>query len=810
MYESFYGLKEKPFSLLPDPAYLYLSKQHEMAMTLLEYSLENQAGFCVVSGKAGTGKTTLLRRLLNRIGDDVTVGLITNTHHSFGELLRWILHAFNLEDSGQTRAELHQIFVDYLIRQYAKNQRTMLIIDEAQNMSADALEELRMLSNINSEKDLLLQVILVGQPALREILRRPELEQFAQRIAVDYHLDSLGREETRSYIRHRIVVAGGESELFSADACDAVFEYSGGIPRLINLLCDFALVYAYAGQAAVVTGELVDQVVSEREAYGALPVFVHGNNRVAKSLSGGGVSAAAVAQTLHKHAGSRTAADVGSVIAMDAHAKAAAPAFEVGAQDSAYATKASSARHATQVTAVHGQSMKVTARAGSAKDSMTDKAHGEEALLSYAAPGVATPASAASQAGIGPEHQAEKSGVTAHTAVTADTGATVAEAEGIRHNSSGTPPTPPERKRGSRPVEPAQSSSEQQHMTDHPPRAIPARAEVVSVSGRPAKQQTITPFGFVARFRGARAASMAKRYVPAAAVIALFLAAPLVWRVVNHRFEQMSPVPNAAPRPPVVAATPAPPAKPVSPEASTTPASPVNVPATDQSAAQARPADMPLRQVAGAKPAAAKNDSLQAEKKKLIENERAAARAIAKAKQRERDAERDAALARERALAAEHEAALERAREQANQQALAAEKARQEARAAAAAVQEQAQQKKPGPVKSSETVVPASKVSVVPAGTAGLSQKNTQADSGTTVAAVAAQQKKPEPAKPPEAAVPANKVSSAPVGATHLPQKNTEADAGATVDPEAGSREPSVFTANPCKGPSARFLSTCE
>jgi len=273
MYETFYGLKEKPFSLLPDPAFLYLSRQHEMAITLLEYSLENQAGFCVITGKAGTGKTTLLRRLLNQIGDDVSIGLITNTHHSFGELLRWILHAFSLDDSGDSRARQHQIFTDYLIGQYAKNRRTMLIIDEAQNMSATALEELRMLSNINSEKDLLLQVILVGQPPLRELLQNPELEQFAQRVAVDYHLEGLSSEETRGYIRHRLRVAGGEHELFTDDACEAVFVHSGGIPRLINLLCDLALVYAYGEQAAVVTGELIGQIVSEREQHGALPVF---------------------------------------------------------------------------------------------------------------------------------------------------------------------------------------------------------------------------------------------------------------------------------------------------------------------------------------------------------------------------------------------------------------------------------------------------------------------------------------------------------------------------------------------------------
>jgi type II secretory pathway predicted ATPase ExeA len=273
MYKTFYGLREKPFSLLPDPTYLYLSKQHQIAMTLLEYGLESQAGFCVITGSAGTGKTTLIRHLLGQTGNDVSVGLISNTHHALGELMHWILLAFGLETTGKTNAQLYQIFADHLIAQYAANKRTMLIIDEAQNMSASALEELRMLSNINSEKDLLLQIVLVGQQALRYILRRPDLEQFAQRIAVDYHLEPLLREETHGYIRHRLVIAGGKRELFSDDACDVVFRHSGGTPRIINLLCDLALVYAYADQATVVSGELVEQVVHERQGHGALLAF---------------------------------------------------------------------------------------------------------------------------------------------------------------------------------------------------------------------------------------------------------------------------------------------------------------------------------------------------------------------------------------------------------------------------------------------------------------------------------------------------------------------------------------------------------
>ncbi|BAV32853.1 hypothetical protein SCL_0531 [Sulfuricaulis limicola] len=332
MYESFYGLKEKPFSLLPDPAFLYLSRQHEMAITLLEYSLENQAGFCVITGKAGTGKTTLLRRLLNQIGDDVSIGLITNTHHSFGELQRWILHAFSLDDGGDNRARQHQIFTDYLIGQYAKNRRTMLIIDEAQNMSAAALEELRMLSNINSEKDLLLQVILVGQPPLRELLRHPELEQFAQRVAVDYHLDGLSSEETRGYIRHRLRVAGGEHELFTDDACEGVFVHSGGIPRLINLLCDLALVYAYGGQAAVVTGELVEQVVSEREQHGALPVFAavpEARTRQHLTLKQAPASMAVnISEAVVTHGAPRLVGEAGRVLTMEEKASVSRPATD--------------------------------------------------------------------------------------------------------------------------------------------------------------------------------------------------------------------------------------------------------------------------------------------------------------------------------------------------------------------------------------------------------------------------------------------------------------------------------------------------
>jgi general secretion pathway protein A len=271
MYEKFYGLREKPFSLLPDPTFLYPSEKHSMALVLLEYGLSNQTSFSVITGSIGTGKTTLIRQLLSQLGRDVTVGLISNTHRSFGELLQWVLLAFNLEYAGKDKVGMYRMLVDFLIGEYAKNRRTVLIIDEAQNMAPETLEELRMLSNINADKDQVLQIILVGQAGLRETLRRPDLEQFAQRIAVDYNLEPLDLDETRGYIRHRLQVAGGNPELFDTAACEAVYRHSGGTPRLINLLCDTALVFGYAEQAAQIHAPLVDDVVHEKLKGGIFP-----------------------------------------------------------------------------------------------------------------------------------------------------------------------------------------------------------------------------------------------------------------------------------------------------------------------------------------------------------------------------------------------------------------------------------------------------------------------------------------------------------------------------------------------------------
>ncbi len=272
MYETYYGLRERPFALLPDPDFLFLSQKHRTALALLEYSIVHQAGFCVITGGIGTGKTTLIRYLLNQLGPDVTTGLISNTHSSFGELLQWVLHAFGLERPSKDKIDLYQAFLDFMIKEYAARRRVVLIVDEAQNIDPPALEELRMLSNVNADKDLILQVILVGQKGLRDTLCRPELEQFAQRIAVDYHLTSLSFAETRAYVRHRLEVVGGDSDLFEDDAVLVIHRTSRGIPRLVNLLCDTALVYGYAEQQPRINARLAIEVGQDKQAGGIFPV----------------------------------------------------------------------------------------------------------------------------------------------------------------------------------------------------------------------------------------------------------------------------------------------------------------------------------------------------------------------------------------------------------------------------------------------------------------------------------------------------------------------------------------------------------
>jgi type II secretory pathway predicted ATPase ExeA len=286
MYESFYGLREKPFSLTPDPEYLYLSEAHRLGLAMLEYALEGEAGFTVLTGEVGSGKTLLVRCLMERLDPWVGIGLISNTHQAFGSLLEWVLREFEIPYEGKSNAKRHQDFADFLVSEYAEGRKVLLIVDEAQNLSNHGLEELRVLSNINAGKDTILQTILVGQPELRTTLQRHDMRQFAQRIVADYHLPGLGRKDSRAYVQHRIRVAGGSPQLFESDALDLMHDASQGIPRLANNLCDRALVYGFAEQMPTVSADLMRVVIEER-SFG-MPRAVNGHS--AHTTDAAGVS----------------------------------------------------------------------------------------------------------------------------------------------------------------------------------------------------------------------------------------------------------------------------------------------------------------------------------------------------------------------------------------------------------------------------------------------------------------------------------------------------------------------------------------
>lgn len=261
MYEQFYELSRRPFSLTPDPDFLFLSKNHAVALAMLEYGVQGQAALSLITGEVGSGKTTLIRHILRTIERQFTVGVITNTHRSFGDLLTWVLSAFGLEPGSRDKVVMYRQFVDFVAQEHVSGRRVVLIVDEAQNMDVETLEELRLLSNVNVGDELLVQLLLVGQPELADTLRRPDLSQFAQRISVEYHIHGLDFAATRNYIDHRLKVAGAKAEIFDRYACAAVYYYSRGIPRSINNICDMALVYGYAEEAKPITAEVILEVV---------------------------------------------------------------------------------------------------------------------------------------------------------------------------------------------------------------------------------------------------------------------------------------------------------------------------------------------------------------------------------------------------------------------------------------------------------------------------------------------------------------------------------------------------------------------
>ncbi|MGE0408849.1 MAG: ExeA family protein, partial [Amphiplicatus sp.] len=268
MYEDFFGLTEKPFSIQPDPSFLYWGRSHRLAYAMLEYGVLNHAGISIVTGEVGCGKTTLIHRLLDQLSQTHAIALLSNIQSGRGELLSWVLMGFNQPFAGKTHVELFAELQNYFIGEYAKGRRVVLIIDEAQNLSVDMLEELRLLSNINAGKDQLLQLILVGQPQLKDILNRPDMLQLAQRVGADFHLTPLSPEEVDAYIDARLRIAGAKRRLFTERAVALVAEQSGGVPRVINIIADTALVYAFSEQLETVDVQTVASVIRDKLDYG--------------------------------------------------------------------------------------------------------------------------------------------------------------------------------------------------------------------------------------------------------------------------------------------------------------------------------------------------------------------------------------------------------------------------------------------------------------------------------------------------------------------------------------------------------------
>jgi general secretion pathway protein A len=271
MYEAYYGLREKPFTILPDPDLIYWGSMHRMAYTMLEFGVTNNAGFTVITGAIGSGKTTLLRHLLKKLNANVTMGLISNSPQGRQELLQWILMSYGQPFEGDYPT-LFKRLQDFLYRQYASRRRTILIIDEAQNLGSDSLEHLRMLSNINADKHQILQLIIVGQPELRELLLAPQLHQFAQRISSDFHLQPLSESEVANYIAFRLEAAGATRIMFTLEAAAKIAEASGGVPRMINILCDTALVYGFANGEQTISSDLVSDVIADKQQFSILPL----------------------------------------------------------------------------------------------------------------------------------------------------------------------------------------------------------------------------------------------------------------------------------------------------------------------------------------------------------------------------------------------------------------------------------------------------------------------------------------------------------------------------------------------------------
>lgn len=264
MYLDYYGFSEKPFTITPNPRFLFLSKNHKEVFAHLLFGIEGRCGFIEVTGEVGTGKTTVLRTLFNQLDDDsYRLAFIFNPSLTATELLRSINREYGIDADGASNDALLCVLNAFLLAENAAGRTVVLVIDEAQNLEPAVLEQIRLLSNLETETDKLIQIVLVGQPELAQVLEKPELRQLSQRITVRYHLQAMDLEDTGAYIRHRLEVAGGRDIRFADRAVKRIYRYSRGLPRLINVLCDRALLVGYTEDARIVSPAMVSRAIGE-------------------------------------------------------------------------------------------------------------------------------------------------------------------------------------------------------------------------------------------------------------------------------------------------------------------------------------------------------------------------------------------------------------------------------------------------------------------------------------------------------------------------------------------------------------------
>ncbi len=264
MYEQFFHLKAKPFELVPNPGFIFMSKSHKKAMHYLYYGIREKAGFILLTGEVGSGKTTLISDLIRRVDTNVTLARIFNTKVNSDQLLAMINDDFGLDVKGRDKILLIKDLNEFLIEQHVKGHNVVLIIDEAQNLKPDLLEEIRMLSNLETETSKLMQIVLVGQPELRLMLAQPEMRQLRQRISISCRIFPLSRLETEEYIYHRLEIAGNrEAVTFSEGCMDIIYQNCKGIPRLVNILCDFILLTAFIEETRSVDMAMLADTVAD-------------------------------------------------------------------------------------------------------------------------------------------------------------------------------------------------------------------------------------------------------------------------------------------------------------------------------------------------------------------------------------------------------------------------------------------------------------------------------------------------------------------------------------------------------------------